>query len=341
MFFLQAQIPPAEDIGRAVIDLRNQMAENTSEMLGLDSAYDAVISANQEFFGVFSLIVGAVAAMMVILQFIYKVYNHDFTSGKTFWGMRELWTTILLVFLIMGYQTLFHGAEYCLKEISDLVGLKNAAAVKIWEQAMGSMLLQASRDMAAALTDAAGNFTLFGFNLGGITDALSAIMAPNKFVYAFCAVAVLAGFFNMMLAYVVYIDRSLILLLLNTLAPFAFALSTLEPLRGLVRKFFMILITTFLIYPFILIGFEIVDALYLKFSSVFGIYDTIMEEEQLRESMSSIAQAGADAAAMTADVVAKLTNYDVFLRLPLLIVCIFLKLKYTQVISSTIWKILN
>jgi hypothetical protein len=89
-----------------------------------------------------------------------------------------------------------------------------------------------------------------------------------------------------------------------------------------------------LVYPFILIGFSVVDILYVRFC---GILSITGHTQNLGDIAGIISRQGSS----NLETMVEQLNYSIFLKLPLLLFVLFLKFKYLKLIAQTIWKILK
>lgn len=315
---------------------------------GLKTAFDTVINNNNEFLNIFTTSLSVLAVFFILLRTLQSVFENAqrLKEGKdAIFGLKEIITAVLLVFVIMFYRQLFAFSESVLVEISNAVAFSSSGSQEVLNQASASFVIQAGRQLAATSIESSTNLTFAGFNLAGLGQSAAALLAPNPYVYGFCAVSLLVAGFNYLLSYIVYMDRALLLMILNCLAPLIFALSIVKGMDNIVRKFFLIYICTFLILPFVLVGFQICDQFYINFSSINNITQTVISEAELEMEVSNQATNIKDVAvggiAEASDILAKITNYDVFLRLPLLLIVVLVKIKIMSLITQTLWKIIS
>ncbi|MDR0575545.1 MAG: hypothetical protein LBG96_16255 [Tannerella sp.] len=333
------QVPVDEIVGVQT----DKFIEITENVKHLSEAFDTVMSANSGFIGIFTRITGLLCAAFLMLNFIKKIANPDTDANGVLQpvGIKFIIVNITAILAILLYKELFYFAEKGMVLISNgVIDATGDNAGSIQKDLIICYFTNVARDFAAQLAAAATNFSIFGFEFGGLGEAAAAFLKPNTYAYAFSAIAMIIGFANYLLLYMAYMDRSLILLVLNVIAPFVFTLAVLDKFKDITTKFFTVLITTFLIFPFILLGFQVIDYMYLKLCSAYGLVSTLLNNGS-NTDLSSLEQLAKEGVAITAEAVAKIFNYDPFIKLPLICFSIFLKLKYSQLISSTVWKIMH
>lgn len=297
--------------------------------LKLDAVFDSVMNSNAAFFQNFRVIASALCVLFIVLHVIKTIHEAAVDTQKAK-NISPLYLIKMfgLVMCVCFYNQFFAVVEGWLVLLSDSKILENGVSWEIATDAVQSILMLMVRDYVALLAENSTDFSAFGFNLSAIGKSIAAATAPNKWVYAFSALSAIAAYFNYLVSFVAYLDRTVVLLLLTVLAPFAFSLTILDAYRKLAAKYFMMIVAIMLVYPFILISFEIVDQVYMSLNSVYGL-------RQATDSMLTT-----DFGAQTIDVAAGLMNYDIFLKFPLLVGCIMLKLKFLSLIGQTLWKIL-
>jgi len=334
-------------IQQDVIEVTREYAESFAEaakgIVHLQSAFEWVMSANSEFFFTFRIIIGVLCAMFIVMNILNRIFNpQENEKGEVInpISLKEIILNVAAVMAIFFYNSLFQFVEWGIIMISNSVqnvGLQNAESIQM--DLMFCFFGNVARDFAADMSQSAADWSIFGISLKGAGTAAAAFIRPNKFAYAFAALGMLLGFFNYLLVYMVYMDRALIMIVLNTLAPVVFALAVLKTYKKLVGKFFMVLLTTFLIFPFVILGFQVIDFMYWQLCTAYGLTKTLLHTNQ--EEISALQQIANEGAAITAHSISVVFNYDPFIKTPLVAASIFLKLKYSQLISSTIWKILQ
>ncbi len=304
--------------------------------LSLQEAYKTVMTANSEFLGGFHTVLNVLCVLFILLNFLRCMQQQPlvFSNSKSALSPMFLLTHVGLVFAILFYQQIFSFCEGLLVSLSDGIALSSASAQEIWSECLAEFFVQATWDTASKLAE--HNTALDGAmqsveslgNVSGVT------FPPNSWTYAFCAMATIVSFFNYLMSFAAYIDRSLVLLILNTLSPLIFALSILPDYRRLTANFFALLLTVMLVYPFILIGFNIVDIIYLRFCDILEITGNVQSFQEISDMIIG-------GGLSSLETLTEQLNYRIFMKLPLLLFVLFLKFKYLQLISQTIWKMLK
>jgi hypothetical protein len=336
--FLQTPVPVDDIVGAQT----EKFIEITQNVAHLTEAFDTVMSANAGFIGIFTRITGILCAAFLLLNFIKKVANPDTDENGIPQpvGIKFIIVNIAAILAILLYKEIFYIAEKGLLAVSNSVtDITGNNAGRIQTELIITYFNNVARDFAAQMAASATNFSIFGFEFAGVGEATAAFLRPNTYAYAFSAIAMILGFANYLLLYMAYMDRSLILLVLNVISPFVFTLGVLDKYKDITAKFFTVLITTFLIFPFILMGFQVIDYMYLKLCNAYGLVSTLLGGDGA--DMSSLEQLANEGIAITTEAVSQVFNYDPFIKLPLICFSIFLKLKYSQLISGTIWKIMH
>jgi hypothetical protein len=324
-----------EDVANGLSEKMQSAIENAP--LKLDGIFKEVMDENAVFLDTFRIIASALCVLFIVLHVI-KTFNEAAVDPQKTKSITPLYFLKMfsLVIGVCFYNQFFMVVEGWLVLLSDSKILNTETSWEIAFNALESLNILMIRDYLSLMAQNSTDYSFLGISLTGIGKSIAAAMAPNKWVYAFTALSSVAAFFNYLVSFVAYLDRTVILMLLNVLAPFAFSLTILDDYRKLASKYFMMIVSIMLVYPFILISFEVVDKVYLSVSSVFGI----MQSTGAMDDMPKIAEIAAGGSAMAIDAIAGMMNYDVFLKFPLLIACIFLKLKFLSLIGQTLWKIL-
>ncbi len=304
--------------------------------LSLQEAYETVMRANSEFLSGFQTVLNILCVLFILLNFLRCMQQQPFVfaNSKSALSPMFLITHVGLVFAILFYQQIFSFCEGLLVELSDGIALSSASAQEIWSDCLSEFFVQATWDAASKLTEQNTALDAATQTAEALDSVSSITLPPNTWAYAFCVLATIVSFFNYLMSLAAYIDRSLVLLLLNTLSPLVFALSILPDYRRLTANFFALLLTVMLVYPFVLIGFNIVDIIYTRFC-------TILEITTDAQSLAEISDLIAGQGLSNLESLTEQLNYHIFMKLPLLLFVLFLKLKYLQLISQTIWKMLK
>ncbi len=318
-------------------EMIQQQAQAVKDNLSLQKAYETVMTANSEFLGSFHTVLNILCVLFILLNFLRCMQQQPFVfsgSDKSALSPMFLITHVGLVFAILFYQQIFNFCEGLLVSLSDGIALSASTAQEIWSECLAEFFVQATWDTASRVTEqnTAVDAAMQTVETLGSTSGVT--LPPNSWTYAFCAMATVVSFFNYLMSFAAYIDRSLVLLLLNTLSPLVFALSILPDYRRLTANFFALLLTVMLVYPFILIGFNIVDIIYVRFCGLLEITGDVQSFQEIANLIAT--QGTSDLESLTEQL-----NYRIFLKLPLLLFILFLKLKYLQLISQTIWKMLK
>ena len=318
-------------------DFIQQQTQVVKDNLSLQEAYRTVMTANQSFLGTFHTVLNVLCILFILLNFLRAIQQQPFVFSvdkKSALSPIFLITNVGLIFAILFYQQIFGFCENLLVGLSDEIIIGANSAQEIWSECLEEFFVQANWDISTkliehntALDPALGSLETIG-NTAGFT------LSPNVWAYGFCAASSVVSFFNYLMSFAAYIDRSLVLLLLNTLSPIAFAIAILPDYRKTVTNFFALLLTVMLVYPFTLIGFNVVDILYVRFCGILGI---LGHSQSLRDIAGIISQQGTS----TLESLVEQLNYSIFLKFPLLLFVLFLKFKYLQLIAQTIWKILK
>ncbi len=318
-------------------ELIQQQALAVKDNLSLQEAYQTVMKANSEFLGGFHTVLNILCILFILLNFLRSVQQQPFIfSGSTQSALSPMFliTHVGLIFAILFYRQIFSFCEGVLVNLSDGIVLSSGKAQEIWSECLEEFFVQASWDTASKLTEyntaldpALTDIETMG-NDNGIT------LPPNSWAYAFCAISTIISFFSYLMSFVAYVDRSLVLLLLNTLAPIVFALSILPDYRRLTANFFTLLLAVMLAYPFTLIGFNIVDIIYIRFCTILEITGNLSSISEVTAIISSRGSTGLNS-------MVEQLNYRIFVKLPLLLFVLCLKLKYLKLIIETIWRMLK
>lgn len=318
-------------------DIIQQQVLAVKDNLSLQEAYRTMMTANQSFLGSFHTVLNVLCILFILLNFLRAIQQQPFvfsTDKKSALSPVFLISNIALIFAILFYQQIFGFCEDLLVGLSDEIITGAASAQEIWSECLEEFFVQANWDTATKLVE---HHTALDPALSGLEtvgNAAGFTLSPNVWAYGFCAISTVVSFFNYLMSFAAYVDRSLVLLLLNTLSPIAFAITILPEYRKVTVNFFAMLLTVMLVYPFILIGFSVVDILYVRFCGVLGITG---HSQGLGNITGIISQQGGS----SLENLVEQLNYSIFLKLPLLLFLLFLKFKYLQLIAQTIWKILK
>ncbi len=318
-------------------ELVQQQVQAVKDNLSLHEAYKTVMEANKAFLGDFHTVLNVLCVLFILLNFLRSIQQQPFVfSGDRKGALSPFFliSHVGLIFAILFYQQIFNFFENMLVGLSDGIVISAGTAQEIWVETLKEFFAQASWDTAVKLAEQNTALDPALINIEALGNASGVTIPPNTWAYAFSAFSTIVAFFNYLMSFTAYIDRSLILLLLNTLSPLVFALSIMPDYRRLAARFFVLLLAITLVYPFTLIGFNIVDILYLRFCDLLKITN---KTNSLQGFANIIARKG-DTNLLN---LVEQLNYHVFLRLPLLLFVLFLKLKYLNLIARTIWKILK
>lgn len=314
----------------------NFVQDNKLQVDGITKAFQVVITDNLDFLSEFHLAVKVLAGLFILFDASKKMIKSPLENGKIV-GIepKEILQYVILLFSIIFYQQLWLLIEQWIILLSNKLQLNFSAKyppqLEILADVVSSSVALMIREQ---IQEVLGNG--FASKWVPFFKELTSIVAPNKYAVTFSVMGIVMAVGNYLMIILAYAERGFALLILNFLAPFAFAVSVMEDWRKKAGQFMFISIATLIIFPLVSLGFAICDNIYINFNQFFQ--DII---SPMCKADSEIMNKITDASTFVLDEFMTAMGWNVFWQFPLLLGCIFLKFRFMQLAQSLIWKILT
>lgn len=278
----------------------------------LVDALDEVAITQWKYLSSTTLIIKSGSLLMIFLNLFNKLKDSTWKGDdKLNIDLKDIKNVLLAAFLIGFYEDLFKVIEDSMIALSALLTIQDTSK-DMFMDSLKYLAPLIAQEYAAKLT----NF---------VSEGVAKTFAPSPWIVGGVIINTILLGINYLTFILLYVERSLILLLYHFLAPLIFVLSLFEGYKNKVNQFFISFITFMLMLPMICFVYMCIDAIYAKINDPMALFFGAKQAENL--SMNLTTENVAGFLTSIADDALKISGIAVFWTMPLALGCIFLKMR--------------